>query len=145
MDSNLEPASSWQTLPREIRYLIYEIILDSNNTPPSTPNQAGERRVIHCDPGKDQRRSFLCVSDPTQPASSGLLRCCRQTNIELSSLIASKKASDAKNPFKYHLDCMIQRFQAWPTWVRLPCAGRNVPNLKIDLRMFENRQFAWHR
>ena len=65
--------------------------------------------------------------------------------MELSNLIASKKVPGAKTPFRYHLDCMIQSFQAWPTWVRLPCASRHVPDLKIDLRIFETREFAWHR
>ena len=141
MDSSVEQAPSWQTMPREIRYLIYEIVLDSNNNPPSTPNRAGERREITGT--RNPRRSFFCLSDPLQPASSALLRCCRETNIELSDLIASRKVLGTKNPFSYHLDCIIRDSQAWPTWVRLPCAGRHMPNLKIDLRMFENRQLIW--
>lgn len=144
MESGLERAPSWQTLPCEIRYLIYEFVLISYNTPPSMPDEAGERREIYCDIGtEDRHRSFFCVSDPPRSASSALLRSCRQTNIELSNLIASKHVLDSKSLFSHHLDCMVQHFQVWPTWVRLPYAGRYLPNLEVDLRIFRNRRATW--
>ena len=107
------------------------------------PTSRCERRLVRYDANsEDWYRSFFCTSDPPQPASSALLRCCPQMNTKLSELIALKGSmlenrERASDRLTFNLDIMVWRSNAWPTWTRFPKISSHVPDLKVDIRVFK--------
>lgn len=109
-------------LPREVRNEIYDLLFQSSNHRPVSPEEAGPRF-------KNIRVHYSL--DPQCPANyAPLLHCSRQLRSEVLELLESKQDG------VYGLDCMLKGDSVWPTWVTFPGLARNMRHIEMDLRLF---------
>lgn len=113
------------SMSREIRALIYTALLQSPNSPPLSPEDAG----------RGFGKSGILYSDKQVPdvCYAALLRCNRQVSTEFhESVFACQSIPDLK------LDCMVKGYAVWPTWISpLYPEPRKIGNLDLDLRLFD--------
>ncbi|KAL9028681.1 MAG: hypothetical protein Q9180_007130 [Flavoplaca navasiana] len=127
------------SLPREIRDAIYDLVLNSPRTPPSSPQQAGVRyeEVIDIDTKRfgDEVASVLYPS-PTSDHGSGsaLLQVNRQLRQESRDFITNPHLTSSAT---YKLDAMLQGPRLWLSWTSFPHSMPKIDNLEIDLRIFD--------
>lgn len=120
-----EIESHFLSLPREIRDLIYTALLQSPNSPPSSPEEAGPRL----------RKSGVLYSVEQIPEVlyAALLRCNRQISAEFHECLFACQSIQG-----LRLDCMIKGYAVWPTWISFPFPeARNIGNIDVDLRLFD--------
>ena len=136
--SSTSSRKGWHSLPREIRDHIYEDILECQIAPPSTPDFVGKRREVGFHPGSQSNYRSLHYQPDSHSNSLALLLSCRQINGEISEFIAWKNRENASSSLTYYLDCMVQGYKAWPTWICLPAVSRRVANLEVTFRIFQD-------
>lgn len=136
--SSISSGNDWYALPREIRNQIYEDVLRCQSPPSLIPDFVGERREVGYQSGPRSNYRSFHYQPEFHSNSFGLLRSCRRVNNEVSEFIAWKNWENTSSPLTYHLDCMIQGYKAWPTWICLPGVSRRVPNLEVNFRIFQD-------
>lgn len=124
-------------LPREIRDLIYLLILVSERPPPSLwavrHEREFSRREAEGRPG-DLNRGIYYPLQPFIPATHGLVLACRQTHAEVRDTIALLKDT---TPLRYKVDCMLDHeFCIYPTWLSIPYLSPCVDTVDVDIRHF---------
>jgi hypothetical protein len=118
-------------LPREIRNLIYIAVLDPSIhwlTPPSSPKEAGKRKLEEPSSGFNQyplRPLFR-----TRPA---LLFANRQVHAEFTDVIERQKRLGR---ISYKLDCLVfARECIYPTWLSVPTLCARIDRVNVDVRV----------
>lgn len=124
------------SLPREARDRIYLYVFHSSiQTPPSTPDEVGERETDAHDRYCPSHVAYETEKLPGIVPSFGLLSCCHQTRSELQEFITREDRNERKQPL-YQLDCILERFHIVPTWVLLPSSLAHVHRLEVNIRVF---------
>lgn len=122
-------------LPRELRDLVYEFLVDERRKPPESPDNAGERAPCSSTtPG-----SIVYESRSPKPAILQLKLCNRQIYTEVREILKTNVKSDT-GPTT--LDIMVKGSAIWPTWTVLPVTPRLDPTIQINLRIFEATDFG---
>lgn len=130
--------STFLALPREIRNIVYSILLTQENTAPQSPSgtRHDRKQTTSMTPYMES-----CVHYPSEslPAfSAGLLLTCRQLQGEIKETIADLKA---KKTLRYKLDCMIEDEQRlYPTWTLIPSVTTDIHTVEADFRLFGDRR-----
>ena len=132
---------SYQTtlflLPREIRDAIYDLVLNSPGTPPSSPQQAGvryeERFETHW---FDNEFASVLYPSPNSLHGSGsaLSQVNRQLRQESHDFITNPHLTSS---VAYKLDAMLQGPRLWLSWTSVPRSVSKIENLDIDLRILD--------
>lgn len=122
-------------LPRELRDLVYELLIYERRTPPENPDNAGERAPCSSTtPG-----SIVYEAKSPKPAVLQLKLCNRQIYTEVNEMLKTKVRTDIGPT---HLDIMIKGSAIWPTWTALPVTPHLSPTIQINLRIFEATDFG---
>ena len=111
-------------LPREIRNEIYKLLFQSSNHRPVSPEEAGPRF-------KDIGCVLYPLDSPTPANYAPLLQCSRQLRSEVLEHLESKQDG------VYRLDCMLNAYQLWPTWITFPGLARNMRHVEMEFRLFD--------
>lgn len=122
-------------LPRELRDLIYDWLVNEHREPPKNPDYAGERSPCSSTtPG-----AIIYESKSPKPALLQLKLCSRQMHAEVHDAL-NRNMKDDSGPAR--LDIMVKGSAIWPTWTTLPVTPRLDPTIRIDLRIFEATDFG---
>lgn len=127
--------SRFLSLPRELRDLIYEWLVDERRRRPENPDDAGERSPVSpTTPG-----SIVYESKSPKPAMLQLKLCNKQIYHEIHDTLKGHVNGDT-GPTR--LDIMVKGSAIWPTWIKLPATPYLDPTIQIDLRIFEATDFG---
>lgn len=116
-------------LPRELRDLIFQQLLDIKEHLPENPDHAGSR-----DPNWQTPCTIYFEAHSPRPALLQLKLCNRQIHDEVCQIL-EKHADHETDPA--HLDVMIKGSSIWPTWISLPPTRHFSSTVHITLRLFE--------
>lgn len=116
-------------LPREIRDLVYQLLLRETTEPPEDPDHAEGRK-----PNWHSPCTIYFEERSQAPALLQLKRCCRQLHVEVIDTLAKHVSYDSGTA---HLDIMVKGSSIWPTWTSLPVTRNLDQTIFIDLRLFE--------
>ncbi len=126
--STPQVGTSFVSLPREIRDLIYRTLLQIPNNPPASPEEAGS---VFRDWSLHNSVEKYC-----EATWAGLPRCNWQIHDEFREVLLAQKPD--REPGDFRLDCMIEEGKVWVTWVTVPPPGtREIGVWNLDFRLFE--------
>ena len=128
------PQATFLGLPRELRDIIYESLLNEQRRAPPDPDHAGDRNLN----GQAMSSSIFFDSISPKPALLQLKLCSWLVYDEVNYLL--RKVTDSSGPA--HLDIMVKGSCIWPTWTMLPLTPRLDPIINISLRIFETTGFG---
>ena len=125
-------------LPRELRELIIDEVIDAISPPPFSPADYPEHvptpnesfygwSGMGCDVMQPVRPSAT-----TRPRSAALLATCRQLHAETVERLAHLRRRHA---LRYDLDIMVhEETDLLPTWTRLPMLAPYVDTVTVTVR-----------
>ncbi|KAL8928228.1 MAG: hypothetical protein Q9208_001938 [Pyrenodesmia sp. 3 TL-2023] len=130
-------------LTRELRDLVYGLLLQSSRTPPISPEHGGARKY----PNEDDEHFFeICNRYPAEDMEStgtSLQLTCRQVRDEVQEAVLRLQKSKS---LPYTLDLMmLDETTLYPTWLAFPALVDEIPRLEVDFRLFgdvEGKQSA---
>ena len=100
-------------LPRELRDYIYAYIFQSKAEPPISPDDPNLSDRREFDEVYDRERGIMFEENLLLPATYCALLCAnRQISTEMRDHVS-------RHEVVWKLDCMIQYYQLWPTWLSL--------------------------
>ena len=123
------------SLPREIRDAVYDLVLNSPRTPPSSPQQAGVRYEEVIDTrlyGHELASVLYPPPNSDHRFGSALSQVNRQLRQESHDFIANPHLTSI---ITYKLDAMLQGTRLWLSWTSVPPSMSKIDNLEIDLRI----------
>ncbi len=124
-------------LPRELRDAIYNVILLTPLSSPSSPEECRTSRshygIVH--PNASGNMGYKCVGyAPPQISSSALLLVNHQTHFEVREML---DGLIARKELVYKLDCMVENERRlFATPLLIPVIMPRVNKIEIDIRFF---------
>ncbi|KAL9033316.1 MAG: hypothetical protein Q9180_006011 [Flavoplaca navasiana] len=125
------------SLPREIRDAIYDLVLNSPRTPPSSPQQAGLRyeEIIEKELYRPELASVLYpLPNTSHGPGSALPQVNCQLRQESHDFITNPNLTRSVT---YKLDAMLHGPRLWLSWTSVPHSISEIDNIEIDLRILD--------
>ena len=122
-------------LPREIRDIIYELVLASKIAAPFDPGADPPASCTYYTPKPYENYHPTSFSlKPLRPASYGLLLVNHKVNQETREAI---RRLASQTQLHYRLDCFVFNRPLFfhPTWIEMPAFIPHIDNIDVDFRL----------
>jgi len=124
-------------LSRELRNVIYIAVLDSEDFPPATPAETGDRKRMDGLCWLDEELMEFCNMYSVESIairSPALLLTSHRVHDELRDMLSRVERA---NTLKDKLDClMVSERHIYPTWFSVPFLSSSTPHIHVDFRLF---------
>jgi len=138
-------ASSFMSLPRELRDMVYVQFLEAHSPAPPSPSFAGRRIFrldrVHEDAALIPQKDIAYPISIPQSSVHALLQVSRAIRSEVLEL--ADKRNQHSQPLPAELDIMATGYVLYPLWIRLPVltSNKSALSVTVNVRIFSPEAF----